>query len=300
MRKKGISLKSSGNTNGIPESSRTQAHLIETGLTKEGEHFVFASSAEQGWIINDINGIHKKIQTKLESTIIMDKHRNIDIVQCEILEMHKIDNQIPDDLEMMQRDSIHIHIPETLISQWRSVREKLRLRKEIEISTDGSLIKAGSNDARGAAAFVTHGIDANFGIAVDRILSSTKTEAKAVLLTLEAVPYKCKLTLNMDSQAVVSTAQKWLTRNSPLSNAIKNVIREKKIDLTINKVTAHTGLTENEMADKLAKEATVLDTMGWAYNNKNISYVPLCEGVELDLDIRHFLGQQTGLQAALD
>ncbi|KAG9291814.1 hypothetical protein G9A89_012099 [Geosiphon pyriformis] len=66
------------------------------------------------------------------------------------------------------------------------------------------------------------------------------------------------------------------------------VIGKKKIDLIINKVTAHTGVPENEKTDKLAKKATAFDTVEWAYNAKN------------ELNIRHFLSQQTGFQAALD
>ncbi|KAG9284497.1 hypothetical protein G9A89_014101 [Geosiphon pyriformis] len=126
--------------------------------------------------------------------------------------------------------------------------DKLRFRKKIEISTDDSLIKTGFGDIRRAAAFVTYEIEANFGIVVDEMLLSTKTKAKAVLLALEAVSYKYKLTLNTDNQAV---------------NAIKAVIGEKRIDLNINKVDAYTGISENKMADKLAKEATAFDTVEW-------------------------------------
>ncbi|KAG9301536.1 hypothetical protein G9A89_008388 [Geosiphon pyriformis] len=75
---------------------------------------------------------------------------------------------------------------------------------------------------------------------------------------------------------------------------------EKRIDLIINKVAAHTGIPENEMADILAKEATTFDTVEWAYSAENVSYIPFCRGVELDLNIRHFLSQQTGIQGALD
>ncbi|KAG9297682.1 hypothetical protein G9A89_011197 [Geosiphon pyriformis] len=57
----------------------------------------------------------------------------------------------------------------------------------------------GFEDAKRAATFVTHEIKANFSITVNRTLSSTKTEAKAVLLALKTVSYKCKLTLNTDS-----------------------------------------------------------------------------------------------------
>ncbi|KAG9303080.1 hypothetical protein G9A89_005038 [Geosiphon pyriformis] len=186
----------------------------------------------------------------------MNKYRNIKVAQCEVLEMHKLTNQIPDNLETMQRDTIYIHIPDALLPQWR----------------------AGSEDARGAAAFITHGIEAEFGIAVDGTLSLTKTKTKTVLLALEAVPYRCKLTIYTDSQAVITTAQKWLFKNSPLSirnqlktsnwhtwNAIRAIIREKRIDFNMNKMAAHTGILENKKADKLAKESTTLDTVD---NNK--------------------------------
>ncbi|KAG9290709.1 hypothetical protein G9A89_011672 [Geosiphon pyriformis] len=198
------------------------------------------------------------------------------------------------------------------VAQYETL-EKLKLRKEIEISTDGSLVKAGSEEARGAAAFITHEIEAEFGIAIDRTLSSTKAEAKAVLLALEAVPYRCKLTINMDSQVVMATAQRWLSKDSLLSiryqlktsnwhtwNAIRVIIREKRIDLSMNKVAVHAGTLENEKANKLAKGSTAFDTMRWAYNAKEAAYVPICEAVELDLNIRHFLNKQARLQSALE
>ncbi|KAG9305525.1 hypothetical protein G9A89_003588 [Geosiphon pyriformis] len=223
----------------------------------------------------------------------MDEYRNIDVAQCKTLGMHILTNQIPDDLETMERDTIYIHIPDTLLPQWK---------KEIEISTDGSLVRAGSEEAREAAAFITHRIEAEFGIAIDEILSLTKAEAKAVLLALKAVPYRCKLTINTDSQAVMTTAQRWLSKDSPLSiknqlktsnwhtwNAIRVIIREKRIDLNMNKV-----------ANKLAKRSTTLDTVRWAYNAKETAYIPVCGEVELDLNIRHFLNKQASLQSALD
>ncbi|KAG9301582.1 hypothetical protein G9A89_016652 [Geosiphon pyriformis] len=175
------------------------------------------------------------------------------------------------------------------------------------------MVDAGSENTRKGAAFITHGIETEFGLAVDQTLSSTKTETKAVLLALEAVPYKCKLTINTDSQAVISMAQKWLSKDVPLSvknqlktlnwhtwNAIRAIISEKKIDLTINKVAAHTGILENKKANKLAKESTTLDTIRWIYDAKEAAYISFCREIELDLNIRHFLSKQTSLQAALN
>ncbi|KAG9284777.1 hypothetical protein G9A89_003700 [Geosiphon pyriformis] len=336
MEKRDISFKSDGNTHGIPESSRPQAYLIESILPlneiyikvrsllrKENLLYLHQIQNNNELLITWMDFTRKYRQSDsgriprwfkiLESTIIMDEYRNIDVAQCETLGMHILTNQIPDDLEMMQRDTIYIHIPDTLLSQWKCVREKLKLRKKIEISTDDSLVNAGSEEAKGAAAFITHGIETEFGIAIDETLSSTKAEAKAVLLALEAVPYRCKLTINTDSQAVMAMAQRWLSKDSLLSiknqlktsnwctwNAIRAIIREKRIDLSMNKVAAHVGIFKNEKADKLAKGSTALDTMRWAYNAKETAYIPVCGRVELDLNIRHFLNKQASLQSALD
>ncbi|KAG9288328.1 hypothetical protein G9A89_021359 [Geosiphon pyriformis] len=316
IKERDISFRSDGNTHEVLESSRPQAYLIETIIPSSTTYIKVRSLLRKKNILylHQIQNKDKSLMTWmdftrkyrqndsgrilrwfkiLESMIIMDKHRNIDVTQCEVLGMHKLTNQIPDDLETIQRDTIYIHIPNTLLPQWRGVQEKLRLRKEIEISTDGSLVKAGSNDVREVAAFIIHGMEAEFGIAVDETLSSTKTEVKAVLLALEAVPYRCKLTINTDSQALK-------TSNWHTWNAIRAIVREKRIDLNMNKVAAHTGMLENEKADKLAKESTNLDTVRWVYNAKEIAYIPLCRRIELDLNIRHFLSEQTSLQVALD
>ncbi|KAG9302193.1 hypothetical protein G9A89_020627 [Geosiphon pyriformis] len=215
-----ISFKSFNITYGMPNSSRPHAHLIEIIIAPGVVYSKYRQS--------DSGKIPKWFKI-LESTIIMDKHRNINIAQCET----------------------------------RNVQDKLKLRKEIEISTDELLVKAGSEDARRAATFVIHRIEANFGITVNGTLLSTKTKAKTVLLALEAVPYKCKLILNTD-------------------------------------MTAHTSISKNKMTDKLAKKATTFDTVEWAYNAENINYIPSCRGVELDLNIRHFLSQQTDIQGALN
>ncbi|KAG9299080.1 hypothetical protein G9A89_020393 [Geosiphon pyriformis] len=285
MEKKGISFKSNGNTHGVPKSSRPQAYLIET-VIPSGTTYTKVRSFLRKENILYLHQIQKKDETLmtwmdftkkyrqtdsgkiprwfkiLESTIIMDEYRNINIAQCEVLGMHKLTDQIPNDFETMQKDTIYIHI--------------LNIN-EIEISTDGSMAEAGSENARGGAAFVTHGMEAEFGIAVDGTLLSTKTEAKTVLLALKAVPYKCKLTINPDT-----------------------IIREKRIDFNMNKVAAHTGILENEKTDKLAKEFTTLDTVKWTYNANKTAYIPFCRGVELDLNIKHFLSKQTILQAALN
>ncbi|KAG9297641.1 hypothetical protein G9A89_011156 [Geosiphon pyriformis] len=248
---RGISFKSSGDTYGVPESSRSHAYLIETVITpdvaytkvrsllrKENILYLHQIQNKDGLLMTWMDYTRKYRQSNsgripkwfkiLKSTIIMNKHRNINVTQCEAVRIYRIDNQIPDDLDTMQRDS------------------------------------------------------ANFGIAVDGTLSSTKTEAKAVLLALEAVPYKCKLILNTDSQAV-------LFKDSPLS--IKNQLKTPNWHIW-NAIKA--------MADRLAKEATAFDTVGWAYNAKDISYILFCRGVELNLNIRYFLTQQTGIQGTLD
>ncbi|KAG9301581.1 hypothetical protein G9A89_016651 [Geosiphon pyriformis] len=144
IEERGISFRSNGNTHGIPDSSRTQAYLIETiislgtaytkvrsFLRKENILYLHQIQNKDETLITWRNFTRKYRQSDsdriprwfkvLESTIIMDEYRNIDVAQCKVLGMHKLTNQIPDDFETMQRDTIYIHIPDMLLSQWRGV-----------------------------------------------------------------------------------------------------------------------------------------------------------------------------------
>ncbi|KAG9289226.1 hypothetical protein G9A89_022536 [Geosiphon pyriformis] len=257
MKERGILFKSSDNTYGIPESSRPHAHLIETVITP-GITYIKVRSV-----------LRKK----------------------NILYLHQVLNKDGSLITWMNFTRKYRQSNSGRISRWFKILEATLIMDEykkideIKISTDNSLVKANSGNVKEAAVFITYEIKANFEIGVDGMLLLTKTETKAVLLALEAMPYNCKLTLNTDSQAV---------------NAIKTVIGKKKIGLNINKVTTHTGISEYEMTNKLAKEATAFNMVGWAYNAKNINYISSYKEVELDLNIRYFLNQQTKMQKALN
>ncbi|KAG9298277.1 hypothetical protein G9A89_002765 [Geosiphon pyriformis] len=137
---RGISFKSSGNTYGVPDSLKPHAHLIETVITsgvayskvrsllrKENILYLHQVQNKNGSLMTWMNFTRKYRQSNsgkipkwfkiLESTIIMDEHRNINVAQCKAVGMHKIDYQIPDDLDTIQRDSIYIQIPDALLPQ---------------------------------------------------------------------------------------------------------------------------------------------------------------------------------------
>ncbi|KAG9297648.1 hypothetical protein G9A89_011163 [Geosiphon pyriformis] len=121
MEERGILFKSYGDTYGVPESLRPHAHLIESFITSKVAYSKNKDGLLMTWI--DFTKMYRQSDSGriprwfkiLESTIIIDECRNIDAAQCEVLEMHKLTNQIPDDLETIQRDTIYIHISDTLL-----------------------------------------------------------------------------------------------------------------------------------------------------------------------------------------
>ncbi|KAG9297671.1 hypothetical protein G9A89_011186 [Geosiphon pyriformis] len=125
MEERGILFKNNDNTHGIPEFSKPQTYLIKIIILLSTIYIKIQNKDEllMTWIDftrkyrqNDSGRIPRWFRI-LESMIIIDEHRNINIAQYEVLGMHKLTNQIPDDLETMERDAIYIYIPNTLLSQ---------------------------------------------------------------------------------------------------------------------------------------------------------------------------------------
>ncbi|KAG9297666.1 hypothetical protein G9A89_011181 [Geosiphon pyriformis] len=140
IEERGISFRSNDNTHRVPESSRPQAYLIETIiplsetyikvrslLRKENILYLYQIQNKDKSLIIWMDFTKKYRQNNsgrilkwfkiLESTIIIDEYKNIKVAQCETLKMYKLTNQIPNDLETMQKNTIYIHISNTLLLQ---------------------------------------------------------------------------------------------------------------------------------------------------------------------------------------
>ncbi|KAG9290710.1 hypothetical protein G9A89_011673 [Geosiphon pyriformis] len=109
MEKRDISFKSNGNTHGVPESLRPQAYLIESILPSSETYIKVRSllRKENMLYLHQIQNKDESLMTWmdftrryrqsnsrisrwfkiLESTIIMNEYRNIDVAQCETLDV---------------------------------------------------------------------------------------------------------------------------------------------------------------------------------------------------------------------
>ena len=117
----------------------------------------------------------------------------------------------------------------------------------------------------GAACFFP---DPNISISTGLNLwpSSTRAELVAIFLAVLGVPMNTKLHIYSDSQAAIWIIENMIkgqlsvrkllkSPNNLLLIKIITAIREKQIHIEFTKVIAHTGIVENDTADRLAKQA---------------------------------------------
>jgi ribonuclease HI len=148
--------------------------------------------------------------------------------------------------------------------QLEDVKEKIKDWKEITIHTDGSLDRNENNTKMG------------IGIVIDntqtkeRITikgrtknwpSSTTAESVAIATALSVVDTKANVNIATDSQTTLNNIFKRKTDKYELKSAATNTIEyiketmERRIGRTNwTKVKSHSGIVQNDLADKLAKE----------------------------------------------
>ncbi|HEY6627127.1 MAG TPA: RNase H family protein, partial [Ignavibacteriaceae bacterium] len=153
------------------------------------------------------------------------------------------------------------------------VRTSLANSKKIDIYTDGSLKKAKDNEGQhstevpsmgcGWVASGEHGEFLTFNGKVENFVSSTRAELTAILTAVYATPKHSILTIYTDSKAAIDAWNGVLNNpkkahrkynNWTLLKAIKELITVQTIQLYMIKVKAHSGVTNNELTDKLAGE----------------------------------------------
>jgi len=168
------------------------------------------------------------------------------------------------------------HVRQQLISSIKA--HKSAAEPEIIAYTDGSLTRSrirntmGNDDSddvhidMGAACFYPS-IHTSIATSLESWPSSTRTELLAMLLAVLGTPADSTLHIYSDSQAAIYavenitnghllSARKLLNSpNNLLLSKIITIIREQRINVRLTKVKAHTGIENNEVADRLAKQA---------------------------------------------
>jgi ribonuclease HI len=132
--------------------------------------------------------------------------------------------------------------------------------KKIEIFTDGSCL--GNPGAGGWCAILRYGKHEKILSGNEKNTTNNRMELTAVIKALEVLKQPCEIELYSDSTYVLKGLNEWL------DNWIKRDFKKvKNVDLWkqyiedskshkihINWVKGHSGHTENEICDKIAKE----------------------------------------------
>lgn len=93
--------------------------------------------------------------------------------------------------------------------------------------------------------------------------SSTRAELTALAVFINIIPQTSKLIVNTDSQALITvmetykhprSCKRWKKYKNPyLFQVINEMIKQKQLSLTFNKVKVHSGIPLHDKADELAK-----------------------------------------------
>jgi len=141
----------------------------------------------------------------------------------------------------------------------------------VEIYTDGS--KIGGKVGAGVALYVDKVLRMQYKYKLHNTCSNNQAEQTAILKSLEELTSlsdhnERKAAIYTDSKVTLVSLRNNFTHH-PLIVEIRNKVRQlmnQKWSIHFGWVKAHSGLERNELADKLAKEATEDDELNIVYN----------------------------------
>ncbi|KAG9304351.1 hypothetical protein G9A89_019913 [Geosiphon pyriformis] len=135
----------------------------------------------------------------------------------------------------------------------------------LSVYTDGSLSNLGIVDILAETAVFFENINSGLGVEVSGLVFSTLVELQAIALVLECVPSFHSVDLFLDSQVAIDACRsESLSVGTDFRNhcwiechQITNVICHKNLDVNWIKVKGHSGVSGNEHANVLAKDAAL-------------------------------------------
>jgi ribonuclease HI len=146
---------------------------------------------------------------------------------------------------------------------------------------------------------------------IENFPSSSRAEIAAILTLLVTIPANKTVNIYCDSQATISAIKSSSHKNSSgkkfhnitLLRHITQIIRQQKIKLTLHKVEAHSGNKYNDIADWLAKSATMLEERHSIKPTDNMGYLEhntKWNDIQLEVPIQEMAKQICGARHVLE
>ena len=198
---------------------------------------------------------------------------------------------------------------EDIIKAYKNNKKGLREKEShstIEFYTDGSLRGRGTQETTmGAAVIQTKGPCPGSSLlaGVNNWPSACRAEATAIMLAILTTPRNCKVTVCTDSQGSIDMFnrlekenpqriyKKWLKeKNWSIWSIIVDTVRRKKLTINFVKIKAHSGNTNNDKVDLLAKQASQESIIEWSKTGAlKIATLPVWNDIIIDMGTRDFV-----------
>jgi ribonuclease HI len=176
-------------------------------------------------------------------------------------------------------------------------------REEYQFYTDGSMGKTKDQCTRMGAAWLQTkepNVGRKFSAGIENWPSAYKAEATVILLALLTVPSERDIEIVTDNQNCIDmmkkireqhpkqTLRKWMkAKNWQIWLRIQHVIREKKIQVKMKKVQAHSTNNFNNEVDRLAKDAKEDPSIEWKEpTGMSLLASPLWYNLPIDISTR--------------